>query len=672
MATFHLRKRAPYERFTMKLFSEQKIMTKVAHAPLEKTADTKLSENSEHWPQEIQDQVVRQLPSTSKKRIFVDVTERDDSRGFAKGEVVVDGKMTIPFFVRDFKMTPLDVVVHKGKSYAATRKKIMEILYTNRFADRLSDKTDKKLTSMQQAAMSPLAQAIGLLDTDYFLSGKMASDFNYVIDAVDGKSGYRVNYMDRFNKTHHETYIPKFASKNFFQTMGIDHIEASEKIANEGTLLVSFSKRHGRMEEIEASKFASDLKFFNKTSFVRVYDRNGKDHYDGIYFQKTASSSTGTIEDRPLFLSGNGYCSGKRISGSSLPYQVDLEKMASEPEKGDRGFLICNAGGVKLAFGPIKFLSDKSRVVGMDQYKIADDNFGTMNLKFDHRKTRPVFLESSGTVIFPDKVAFVRAGRELPISQDVAKMRQGNLEKNYVKVSFDGAEYSLKIASDRIHQEGKFDNRAKVVNELADKGIDPALTSLVLDSKELEKRDVLAKLVWDKQKEKVTVEEQVEAAVPNGLQPGGGSSGKIQPKSLEKFASIALIKDPVANCSAYNVIDRMEYENFSADKELASKIAGEIKCLVEAMKPEVYKLAAASPSLNKTVVDVLMLDDKNFDMDRYFEAIPELEKVENLMSSLLLEVRAGRKSLPETTLSNLVRSIGVVRDSLEVLRETSL
>ena len=113
----------------MKLFRVLAPMTKLASSVIEKTADTKLSDNSEHWSEEIQEQVIRQLPSTSKKRIFVDISERDENRGFAKGEVVVDGKLTIPFFVREFKLTPLDIVVHKGKSYAATRKKIMEILF---------------------------------------------------------------------------------------------------------------------------------------------------------------------------------------------------------------------------------------------------------------------------------------------------------------------------------------------------------------------------------------------------------------------------------------------------------------------------------------------------------------------------------------------------------------
>ena len=46
-------------------------------------------------------------------------------------------------------------------------------------------------------------------------------------------------------------------------------------------------------------------------------------------------------------------------------------------------------------------------------------------------------------------------------------------------------------------------------------------------------------------------------------------------------------------------------------------------------------------------------------------------KLENEMALLLLEVLGGRKNIPEKTLSNLVRSLGVIKDSLSVLQSVS-
>ena len=108
----------------------------------------KLSENSENWSDEIYDQAVKQLPTLAAQKMFVDLDIADDIRGFGKGELIVNGKFTVPFFISEFMLSPLDLVVQNNKVYSASKKRLMELVLQDRFQLREAGKEEEKLISL--------------------------------------------------------------------------------------------------------------------------------------------------------------------------------------------------------------------------------------------------------------------------------------------------------------------------------------------------------------------------------------------------------------------------------------------------------------------------------------------------------------------------------------------
>lgn len=92
---------------------------------------TRLSDNTDLWPQEIIQEAYKQLPYLSQFEASVVLDKVDEERGYAHGSVVVQpktamtveeqdktplDKVHIPLFVRDQMLAPLDIFL-KGKRY---------------------------------------------------------------------------------------------------------------------------------------------------------------------------------------------------------------------------------------------------------------------------------------------------------------------------------------------------------------------------------------------------------------------------------------------------------------------------------------------------------------------------------------------------------------------------
>ncbi len=108
---------------------------------------TRLSDNTENWPEEIQKHTIEHIPSVANAALFVQIDDRDEVRGDANGRISVDGTFTIPFSIEDFILSPLDVLVYRGKAFATTRRKILELLLKQDPFERLATKSDMANTS---------------------------------------------------------------------------------------------------------------------------------------------------------------------------------------------------------------------------------------------------------------------------------------------------------------------------------------------------------------------------------------------------------------------------------------------------------------------------------------------------------------------------------------------
>lgn len=106
---------------------------------------TKLSDNTDNWPQEIMQEAYKQLPYLSDFEIHVSLDKLDEERGFAFGSIIVRSKsdMTpeeeekstklrkahIPIIIKEQKLCPLDIFMDGKKYQHLTEGRLRQSMY---------------------------------------------------------------------------------------------------------------------------------------------------------------------------------------------------------------------------------------------------------------------------------------------------------------------------------------------------------------------------------------------------------------------------------------------------------------------------------------------------------------------------------------------------------------
>lgn len=605
----------------------------------------KLSENSENWSDEIYDQAVKQLPTLAAQKMFVDLDIADDIRGFGKGELIVNGKFTVPFFISEFMLSPLDLVVQNNKVYSASKKRLMELVLQDRFQLREAGKEEEKLISLNTSKPSP---SLGggesgnfIQDTTY--DNKMAGDFHFVLeDPGPSSSEYIVNSMDKYTKSHGMKMVNKFACGPLFQSFNVSPEKARNILSKDGMLSLTHQDKVADVVDV-GEKLASNR--ITKSGAHRVYSIDNDKAYDGVYITKIASPSDQEFKNRQLFLSSNGeYSIDQNIYGSSIPLDGErfYDKVAGEDiKKGKRGVLVFEYMGEKLAFGPFIVTNRPSKVTGKIAFDIASGDGTNMKIKLDPNKNRAVYLPSLNTTIFPSKVAFVPINSRLKLATDNEKHHTNG--DRLIEVSSDGVEYILKVADGKGGMKKKrLNNRAQVLNELHDDGLSAARSEL-MNGSDLKKYTFLGKAV-----DKITGKSmnKTENITLKGPRIGEERDGD---NPVTKSAGEHLIS---------TLIDKLAYGYKLSEAEM-SKVAS-------IYDDHVIMVKTAMLSLD----DIIPEDRKTDNIHKYFEYIPHIEKVENALGNLLMEVRSGSQKFPENSLMNAMRNIGVVKDALVIMQQT--
>jgi hypothetical protein len=104
---------------------------------IEKTAfDTKLGQDATEWPATIFGEAHKKLPFLGDYKVTVRLERADGARGAGVGQLDVKPKtgnpddksiINIPVLIRDFMLAPLDVFIHKGRTYPVSEHTLQEL-----------------------------------------------------------------------------------------------------------------------------------------------------------------------------------------------------------------------------------------------------------------------------------------------------------------------------------------------------------------------------------------------------------------------------------------------------------------------------------------------------------------------------------------------------------------
>jgi hypothetical protein len=116
----------------------------------------KLPEDEAKWAQSITSHVSSSIPFLGKYPSEISIDDKDTKLGYAKGRLVVGGKVVIPLIIREYKLLPLDVFVHGEDFYPLTEKSIEEIMMTKSLGVKpISRKEYKGENTSLQSSSSP-------------------------------------------------------------------------------------------------------------------------------------------------------------------------------------------------------------------------------------------------------------------------------------------------------------------------------------------------------------------------------------------------------------------------------------------------------------------------------------------------------------------------------------
>lgn len=660
----------------MNLFKVKNVDEKIESCATEKTAEYTLSDNSENWVQEINERLLEEQPSVSGQEIYIDMKQRDENKGNAVGEIVVGGKFTIPFFIDSYKLKPMDILIYKGKPFSATRKKIMEIIYDHRFFSSVADKKDKQLIDVQRGENpSELGHHLGLLDDRYFDYGKFGGDYTYMVREDFEKNAYVVDYVNKFDGSYNQTEIPFFESKNFFNAVGLDHYKAAQELKENKRLMIGFNPIVGKAHPNREIDVFSQYDKLASCSSYRVYNRDLQTFHDGIFINKIADE-TGEIKEGSLFISKDGYCFDQAVYGTKLAYEIESTEMASAPLVNKRGFFVVDCdNGEKVAFGPFTVKNLPYHEKGKIHLKVAGDVGGDWSICCDPSRKRIIGDSSKREIVLPEKVAFFNLSNKLNLTNHCSKHASVSNMTDTVQVYKDAGKIKVDLYYGLNPVKLSFDSKPEAIINLYAKGVDLSnVADHILEEDDTKKWGFGAKVMWEMRDN--PMDGEVQGIVPKHVRADGAMVGELTPQKEHSDNKLEKKKDrPKVLDSGDGTLDQVISV---VDKKANELSIGNVYLNKEEVR-ELYTPIAnfidSNPKLANEMGFGNFFDEslKSYQSDDnislYISKLSDIKDVENVLAGLLLEVRMGREGIPEASLVNLVKSLGVVRDSLEVLKD---
>lgn len=206
----------------------------------------KIPEDESKWAQSITSHVATDIPFLNKYPSEISIDEKDTKLGYAKGRLVVGGKIVVPLIIREYKLLPLDVFIHGEEFYPLTEKAVEEIMMTKSLGIKpVSQEEYRGENTNLESANSPprsaythgnagykigsIIERISISQDDYdSFMGKISSDKGLSIAAY-----YKA-----------KDYITKLASKVEKAEENLPFIDKVRKIASDENWKVNVLQLH--------------------------------------------------------------------------------------------------------------------------------------------------------------------------------------------------------------------------------------------------------------------------------------------------------------------------------------------------------------------------------------------------------------------------------------------
>lgn len=577
----------------MKLFKDISEMKKESSIKL---SSDKLTDSSENWSEEIIQYLLERYPILSNKAIVVDIQELDEDRGTSKGEAIVEGKIIFPFFVKDFNLFPMDIVVKDGEPFSATLKRIGQFLFDGKnfshAANRKEEQSILRNTALtgNNGWMNYNAQIMDNYETPF--DSKFASE-KIIVLRKDDESPFLdfFNYDIKNQKISHERIL-QFDLKKKIKNDAIFSKVASVR-KNSPYISSPVVERFGLVPNQQKHASFQPQKCSGGGNYLYSLRGNNK-LTPGILIEKVAGFDM-LVRRCHMHITEEGFSFSDKVAAEKVASFPQEARIFSEPKKSDRGYIVLGSGSEKIAFGPIMFNSNLIKNNDKDLFFVSDEDGNNFKIAFQSGISRINKLEESNKIIFPKTAKFAKISKMANLSSSKNNERIPSISIKKANVGYD-----LLIDDGFEVKRKNFAMREKIAFDLISKGFDI---------------------------------------------------------SGESFDKIAFGKEDFSS--------RFDRRSREIKKISSCKISEEDEKII---KEQVLNIKKAFSFDYDSINDGFDLGERRDSFEYLIERIPELKESEKTLAALLIESRMGRSDLPQYNLTEAVKSIGIINDKLEMIR----
>ncbi len=365
----------------------------------EKQAYANLSQNAADWVHDITKMIYEKLQYITQFPTKIKLERVDEQRGYGYGSIKVGEKVDIPLIIKNFELQAMDVMIHEGKFYPLSERRLEEALlnpevfgnpvdvsgqdqsiYTSSYPPHSGKYTyasasllAKLSRNITKADHQRFLNAIGT-DKSVFAAYKQSGTLGVIKTATELKprinrevsSILPVNYFqiekisaDKFlvRAGSDALYAPKeveINTKSLFSKFGED---IAKEVLDKGVYTTIQGTRPSKpqiIEELDGTK----AKRITKSGKYQVRDATG-DKRTGWVYTNVVDFDLKKMDDK-LFTDGLSYSLQSSIAGIASSGMSDSDQDTPplcELEHGKTGCFLISRGGVDICTLPVSITS---------------------------------------------------------------------------------------------------------------------------------------------------------------------------------------------------------------------------------------------------------------------------------------------------------------------------
>lgn len=175
----------------------------------EKTADDKILTDANSWEQDIMKALYEQAPYLGQYGTLIKFIKRDDERGYAFGQIIVNSSLTIPFIISNKNgkstLSSLDMFNFEGEWHPLTSERVERILFNHQIFDRVARPDEEAIGTGRQIGILDqppdsgreiLASVAPRAILQDVLASASRDDIKSVLDEIDADEKIAAGFMD--------------------------------------------------------------------------------------------------------------------------------------------------------------------------------------------------------------------------------------------------------------------------------------------------------------------------------------------------------------------------------------------------------------------------------------------------------------------------------------------